>query len=49
MKTKYNLHREAEKRNHFSFVNKSFKMQCNLTKCILLLMNIIVDATCCIS
>ena len=25
------LHREAEKRNHFSFVNKSFNMQCNLT------------------
>ena len=26
------LHREAEKRNHFSFVNESFNTQCNLTK-----------------
>ena len=26
------LHREAEKRNHFSFMNKSFNMQCSLTK-----------------
>ena len=26
------LHREAEKGNHFSFMNKSFSMQCHLTK-----------------
>jgi len=25
-----NVHREAEKRNQFSFINKSFIMQCNL-------------------
>jgi len=41
------LHCEAERRDHFSFMNKSFNMQCNLTKKIvfLLLMNIIIDAT----
>jgi len=42
------LHRDAEKRNHFSFMNESFSMQCNLTKfstLSLLLMNIIVDVT----
>jgi len=26
------LHREAEKSNRLSFMNKSFNMQCNLTK-----------------
>jgi len=26
------IHCEAEKRNHFSFMNKSFYMQCNLTQ-----------------
>jgi len=26
------IHRETEKRNHFSFVDKSFNTQCNLTK-----------------
>ena len=26
------LHREAEKRNHFSFMGESFNMQYNLTK-----------------
>jgi len=42
------IHREAEKRNHFSFVNKSFNTQCNLTKfsrLLLLLLNIIIDIT----
>jgi len=33
------MHREAEKRTHFSFVNKSFNMQRNLTK----FDNLIVD------
>ena len=26
------FHRDAEKKNHFSFMIKSFKTQCNLTK-----------------
>jgi len=37
-----------KKRNHFSFVNKSFNTQCNLTKfsrLLLLLLNIIIDIT----
>jgi len=33
------LHREAEKRNHFSFVNKSFNTQCNFTKFSTLIVN----------
>ena len=33
------LHCEAEKRNHFSFMNKSFNMQCNLTKFSTLIVN----------
>jgi len=39
-------HHEAEKRNHFSFMNKSFNMQCNLQNLVLLLLvNIIIDVT----
>ena len=30
--TFWSLHREAEKRNHYSFMNKSVNTQCNLTK-----------------
>ena len=33
------LHREAEKRNHFSFVNKSFNTQRNFTKFSTLIVN----------
>ena len=33
------IHREAEKRNRFSFVNKSFNVQCNLTKFSTLIVN----------
>jgi len=45
------LRRESEKRNHFSFTNKSFNTQRNVDKfsVLLLLMNITVDATCLIS
>ena len=35
------LHREAENRNHFSFTNKSFNAQCNLTKFSTLLVKLI--------
>ena len=44
------LHLEAEKRNRFSFMNKFVNMQWNLTKLVLLLlMNVIVNVTNCIS
>ena len=33
------LHHEAAKRNHFSFMNKSFDTQCNLTKFSTLVVN----------
>jgi len=33
------IHREAEKRNRFSFMDKSFNMQCNLTKFSTLIVN----------
>ena len=40
------VHRDAEKRNRFSFMNKSFNIQRNLTKLVLLLlMNIAIDVT----
>jgi len=33
------IHREAEKKNHFSFMNKSFNIHCSLTKFITLIVN----------
>ena len=33
------VHREAEKSIHFSFMSKSFNTQCNLTKCSILIVN----------
>ena len=40
-------HREAEKRNHFSFMNKSFNTQYNLTKFSTLIISeyYIIDVT----